>query len=336
MKKLTEIDGQDVIEYTLSNKLGMKVTALNFGAVITGIHFPERDGRLVNTVLAYDDPKQYADNSIFFGAAVGRTSGRTENAQFTLEGEVYQLAENDGKNNLHGGKKGLTHRFFQVEQGEHSLKFSYFSPDGEEGFPGNVELTITYTLTEKNELHIDYSAETDKATPLNLTNHSYFNLGDTTISEHTLQLSSDYFYELREDSIPVKKQSVENNTTFDFREPKPLKDALDKDDPQILMVQGGIDHPFELNSGLPAAILKNEKNGIVLTVETDNPAIVVYTGNMLDQSIKANGRNLQQHSAVCLETQHVPNEIEGIILHPGESYEKRTTYRFTNSAGLSQ
>ncbi|SDO27529.1 aldose epimerase family protein [Alkalicoccus daliensis] len=336
MKKLTEIQGRDVVEYTLTNKAGMKVTALNFGAVITGMHVPDGEGNLHNTVLAYDNPENYADNSVFFGAAVGRTSGRTKDAQFELDGSVYELAPNDGSNNLHGGKSGFTHRFFEVEQTENKLKFSYDSPDGEEGFPGNVALTITYSLTERNELHIDYAATTDKATPLNLTNHSYFNLGDGDITDHTLQLSSDYFYELDEESIPVKKQSADNNPVFDFREPKKIKEALYAEDPQIAIVQGGIDHPFELNSGLPAAILKNEQNDITLTIETDNSAIVVYTGNMLGEEIQANGRKLSRHSAVCLETQHVPDDIPGIILRPEEKYEKRTTYRFTNTAGLSQ
>lgn len=332
MRKVAEFDGIAVNEYTVENNQGMKLTALNYGAVITGLFVPDGEGNLHNTILAFDDINQYEKNETFFGALVGRTSGRTENARFQIDGKEYLLEKNDGENHLHGGDRGFTHRFFQVEQTDSGLIFRYDSPHGEEGYPGNLSVTVTYTLTDKNELHIDYAAETDQATPVNLTNHSYFNLGGTTVADHQLKISSDYFYELREDSIPLKKQKLDMFPIFDFREPKTLKTALNSEEEQVKIVGGGIDHPFDLSSGLPAAVLSSEESGIVLTVETDHSALVVYTGNQLNESMKANGRSLEIHSAVCLETQHRPNDIEGILLSPGEMYQKRTTFRFTNAA----
>lgn len=333
MKKVAEFQGKEVIEYTVKNTQGMTLTALNYGAVITGLHVPYGEGQLHNTVLAHDDINEYEKNDVYFGALVGRTSGRTENAELNIEGKNYRLEKNDGENHLHGGNLGLTHRFFQVEPTENGLIFRYQSPHGEEGYPGNLSITVTYSLTEKNELHIDYNAETDAATPVNLTNHSYFNLGGNTVHDHQLKISSDYFYELRSDSIPLKKQKLDMFPIFDFREPKTLRTALNSEESQISIVGGGIDHPYELSSGLPAAVLSSEKTGLILTVETDDSALVVFTGNQLNSDMKANGRALEKHSAICLETQYRPNDIAGIILNPGEMYQKRTTFRFTNSTG---
>ncbi|WP_147803107.1 aldose epimerase family protein [Alkalicoccus halolimnae] len=327
MEKKAVFQGKDVIEYTIENKNGMKLKALNYGGAITGLYPPTKE-EMTNLILSYDDYGLYEMNPYYLGAIIGRTSGRTAEGLANVEGEVFELAKNDGNNHLHGGEKGFARSFFDVEAKQQDLIFRYSSPDGEDGYPGTVDLKVTYTLSDDNQLIIDYQAETDQTTPLNLTNHSYFILNGDTILDHELLLNSEFFYELKEGSLPDKMTNVNDNSHFDFQNAKLLGEVLTKNDPQLNIAGGGIDHPFLLKSGTPAAVLSHPESGRMLNVFTNDSAVVVYTGNQIKEDIKMNGRAGIKHGAVCLETQSIPDHVEDILLRPEDTYKKRTVIQY--------
>ncbi|QKS70671.1 galactose mutarotase [Paenalkalicoccus suaedae] len=331
MKQVGRFDGKAVYEYELHNDSGMKVTALNYGATLTGIYTPDRHGEIENVLLKYDDYKKYEKNDGYIGSLVGRTSGRTKHGVFHVDGLRAEVDKNDGNNHLHGGNKGLSHVFWDVEEKGHELIFTYKSPDGEGGYPGNVAIKVTYTLTEKNQFVVTYHATTDTTTPINLTQHAYFRLSGTktkSILHHELMLNSNYFYTIDSESLPVAKTSVEEHPAFDFRKPKLLKKAIYEKDDQITLASGGIDHPFVLNDGEIAAVLMEKESGRRMTIRTDDEAIVIYTGNMLLEGTKMNTKPVFQHGAICLETQQIPNHIDLVLVKPDEEYKKVTTFTF--------
>ncbi|CAM3976606.1 aldose epimerase family protein [Alkalicoccus chagannorensis] len=325
-----QIQVSELEEFTVKNDAGMTLTVLNFGAVVTGVYLP---GVEENMVLRFDDLHTYVENPGYLGAVIGRTAGRTEGAAFELDEKTYELAANDGKNHLHGGEKGFAHSFFDIETEGSSVICRLHSPDGEDGYPGNVDVTVTYHLTADNELQIFYDAETDSVTPLNLTNHAYFCLGSTSVENMQFQLHAHSYGVLKEGSIPAYYEHLDEDPLFDFREKKKMGDAFDQTHAQVQMAGGGIDHPFVLQDGNPAAVLYNPENQVSMSVRTDQPAVVVYTANQMGggDGVTVNGREPRPYAAVCLETQHVPNETEQILLHPDEKWRSMTAYAFHQS-----
>ncbi|MEH7116768.1 aldose epimerase family protein [Neobacillus vireti] len=334
-------DEMDVIEYTLSNDSGMTVSCLNFGCVITKILVPDRNGIVENVVLGFETFADYPKSSPYFGAVCGRVAGRIKGASFELDGKEYVLRQNEAPNHLHGGVKGFDSVIWNVEEveGENAvgLKFSYLSLDGEEGYPGNLEITVTYLLTNDNELKVAYEAKTDKKTLVNLTNHSYFNLSGNIkrdCSEHVLQLDSGRFLELAPDLMPTGEMVETANTPFDFTKGRKLKDGMESTYPQNVLVGKGYDHPLVFSKeGDNRIVLSEEESGRVLEITTDQPCVVLYTSNMLEGEFEISGVKARKYLGVCLETQGLPDAIHhsnfpSVILNPEDVYLARTTYRF--------
>lgn len=330
-------DAQAVDLYTLTNANGLKVKIMNYGGTITQLHVPSRDGKLADIVLGYDSFEEYFPNPPFFGVLVGRYANRIANGKFTLDEVEYTLAQNDGQNHLHGGTKGFDKVVWNAEQiqdGENAgLKLTYLSKDGEEGFPGNLKCTVLYKLTDNNELSIDYEAETDKNTIVNLTNHSYFNLaghdsGD--ILDHELTIIADSFTAVDDQLIPTGEIKSVKGTAMDFTAAAPIGSRIDQ-------VEGGYDHNYVLNktgnSLALAASVYEPKSGRVMEVYTTQPGIQLYTGNFLDGSDKGKNAVYNKHGAFCLETQHFPDspnkpDFPSTVLKPGEKYAHVTVYKF--------
>ncbi|ADU28835.1 aldose epimerase family protein [Evansella cellulosilytica] len=347
--KITEqlygkLEGETVTSFLLKNDNGMEVTCINYGCIITEINVPDKSGTVENVVLGFDSLDEYITSSPFFGSAVGRVAGRIAGAQFELDGNTYHLLKNDGENNLHGGDNGNA-GFDKVvwkastEEGPEEVKvtFTHESPDGAAGFPGNLKVKITYSLNNKNELVISYYATTDKKTLVNLTNHSYFNLSGNVkndILSHELTLKSDQFVQLGDGAIPTGKLLDVANTPFDFREGKQFKDGVDSEHPQITLVGGGYDHPFILSENHNEEIcLVDNESGRKLIVETDEPAVVLYTSNWMSDDLNMRGVTSKKHIGVCLETQHHPDAVHHehfptIVLNKDEEYRTETVFRF--------
>jgi len=334
-------DEAEVTEYTLSNDSGMSVSCLNYGCVITKILVPDQNGNVENVVLGFDNFEDYPKYSPYFGAVCGRVAGRIKGASFELDGKEYVLAQNDGPNHLHGGVKGFDSVIWETEKVEEEnaigLKFFYRSPDGEEGYPGNLETTVTYLLTNDNELKVTYEARTDKKTLVNLTNHSYFNLSGNIkrdCSEHVLQLDSDRFLELATDLMPTGEMPASVNTPFDFIAGRKLKDGIESSNPQNVLVGKGYDHPLVFSKeGENRIVLSEEESGRVLEITTDQPCVVLYTSNMLDGEFEISSVKARNHLGVCLETQGLPDAIHhphfpSVTLNPEDVYRAWTTYRF--------
>ncbi|MFB5166307.1 aldose epimerase family protein [Parageobacillus toebii] len=340
-EKWAEIDQQPVISFTMINDHGMEVTCINYGCIITKIVTPDKDGNYENVVLGFDQFDPYVTNSPYFGAVIGRVAGRIQNACFELDGKTYTLCKNENNNHLHGGVKGF-HRVLwnavAVEKEEEvGVQFSYTSPDGEEGYPGTVQVQVTYMLNNQNELVISYNAHSDKSTLLNLTNHTYFNLSGNIkrdILNHELKIKSDQFLELNEELIPTGVFLDVANTPFDLREGKKLKDGITANHPQIELVGQGYDHPFLLNVHHDKEIvLQDPESGRTLTVETDEVGVVVYTGNQLQEGMDIYGVPSRKYLGICLETQGLPDAIHhphfpSWVLQSGEKYSSVTKYRF--------
>lgn len=337
-----ELKGQTITAYTLVNDHGMEVGALDYGCIITKIIVPDRNGARGNVVLGFDTIEEYVEHAPYFGAVVGRVAGRIAGAEFELEGKTYQLAKNNHGNHLHGGLLGFDKVIWNVETFETAdsagLVFSYLSKDGEEGYPGNLDIKITYTLTNDNVLEISYEAESDRTTLVNLTNHSYFNLsGDLKrdILQHQLTLKSDRFLELSPDLIPTGEFLNVEHTAFDFREGRNIIDGVESEHPQNILAGKGYDHPFLLAANENEEIvLTDEESGRVLTVETNQPAVVLYTGNQLRGDFSIRGVQARPYIGLCLETQGLPDAIHHknfppVILKKGEQHHSVTTYRFT-------
>lgn len=338
------VDGLQTGLYSLTNKNGCEVTITNYGAKIVSLMVPDRSGKLVDVVLGHPDIHDYLHSQEpYFGAVCGRTANRIAGGKFSLDGKEYRLAVNNGPNSLHGGLKGFNAVVWEVvETSGNSIKLNYLSKDGEEGFPGNLDVYITYTLTDDDALDIAYRATTDQTTILNLTNHSYFNLsgeGDPHIGDHELTLASDYYLPTDDTAIPYGPQEAVAGTPFDFTRPHTIGERID-DDFQQLHFGKGYDHTFILNrkgEDEYAAFGKcrSPKTGIVMEMFTSEPGVQMYTGNWMTGNFKAkNGNSYPERSAVCFETQHYPDSINkpeypSVVLKPGETFNSRTTYKFS-------
>lgn len=342
-KVFGQYDGQTVMEYCLSNDSGMSISFLNFGGVITKIIVPDRNGNVENVVLGFDRFDDYVKWSPYFGAVVGRVAGRIQGAKFQLDGKDYFLTANEGPNHLHGGRKGFNSRVWQAATFEKEqsvgVKFSYHSPDGEEGYPGNLETTVTYLLNHENELKITYKAKTDHKTLVNLTNHSYFNLSGNLkrdCSQHKLQLDNDRFLELGADLIPTGKILDAAGTPFDFRSGRVMNEGIQSWHSQNVLVGHGYDHAivFSKMEEKNTILLSEEESGRVLTITTNQPCVVLYTANQLEGPFSIGGVQARKYLGVCLETQGYPDAIHhpqfpSVILNPEEEYYQETSYRFS-------
>lgn len=314
--------------YTLENNF-LKIEILNLGACIKKIELKDKNNIPRNIVLGYDNLEEYIENPAYLGAIIGRTAGRIKNGILNIDGKEYNLSINNSTNTLHGGKNSISHRFWNIEKLNNKIICTIKSPNLENGYPGNIDIKIEYILSE-NELEIKYYADTDRKTYLNLTNHSYFNLsGDytNTIYEDILLINSDYFLGINENSIPTNLISLDNSI-FNFRVPKKIKDFFSGDDEQKDLANNGIDHPYILNNK-NAVTIKNENTGIKISVETDNPAVVIYTANYLNEI------GFKKHSAICFETQEAPNlfqdkklNINPTFIDENNSYQKYIKFIF--------
>ena len=340
-------DGQEITLFTLTNEKGVQAQIINFGGIVVSLKVPDKQGKLADVVLGYDSLEGYLENPSYFGAIIGRYGNRIAHGRFELDGKTYTLAKNNGENSLHGGTTGFNKvvwmpRAFEGKDGP-SLELKYLSKDGEEGYPGDLHVTVTYTLTNTNELKIDYAATTDKTTVVNLTNHSYFNLTGTPekdILEHVLMINADRFTPVDSGLIPTGELKPVAGTPFDFRKPTAVGARIGNDDEQ-LKLGGGYDHNFVLNSapkrgGLTlAARVLEPGSGRVLEVWTTEPGIQFYTSNFLNGSIRGKGGiAYQKHAALCLETQHFPDspnhpKFPTTTLKPGEKYHTITIYKFS-------
>ena len=333
-----KIGADSVIQYTLVNKNGMAVKILNYGGTITNIITPNRKGKMEDVILGYDSLSGYLQSgNPYFGCIVGRYANRIAKAKFTLDGKEYTLAANNGGNTLHGGNKGFDKVIWSVKfSNDSSIALSYLSKDGEEGYPGNLTADVIYTLTTDNSLKIEYSASADKPTPVNLTNHSYFNLSggaDSTIIDHELMLKADKYTPGDDKLIPTGKIEDVKGTPMDFT-------TLKKVGKDIASVNGGYDHNWVLNKKNDSlemiASLYHRESGRLMLVFTTQPGIQFYTGNFLDGTLKNTRGRMKyvQHAALCLETQHFPDSpnqptFPNTILKPGENYHQVTIYKFS-------
>ena len=330
--------------FILKNRNNVEAAITNYGARVVSLLVPDKKGVLTDVVLGYDSIGKYVHQpETFFGAIVGRYGNRIAKGKFKLEGKVYTLATNNGANHLHGGLKGFGAEVWDAQQlSDSSLELKYFSRDGEEGYPGNLQVTVTYTLTGNNELAIDYLATTDKATVLNLTNHAYFNLngqGNGTINNHLLQISGDKYTPVDSTLIPTGKIEPVAGTPFDFREPTAIGSRIDS--PNIQLKYGkGYDHNFVLNmakdGGLhAAATVLGDQSGIFMEVLTREPGIQFYGGNFMNGGNPLKGGKRDDfRTAFCLETQHYPDSpnepsFPSTELKPGQQYKTSTVYRFS-------
>lgn len=334
-------DGQAVDLYALANAKGMRVEIITYGGIVRSLEVPDRSGRMADVVLGFDSLDGYLNEHPYFGALIGRYGNRIAKARFTLEGKEYKLAANNGPNSLHGGLKGFDKRVWTVKDhggGDNAhLTLNYLSKDGEEGYPGNLDVTVTYTLTDDNELKIDYAAATDKTTVLNLTNHSYFNLsGAENILDHELKINASDFTPVDAGLIPAGKPAPVAGTPFDFRDSTKIGARINDKHEQIERGKG-YDHNFVLDGmGMRvAAEVYDPKTGRAIEVRTDQPGVQFYSGNFLDGTIKGKGGRVYGHrSGFCLETQHFPDSpnqpsFPTTTLLPGQKYETTTVYKFT-------
>lgn len=337
------VDGKQVELYTLVGEggIGMKVT--NFGARVVALCVPDANGNPVDVVLGFDNLDDFmnAEPETFFGATIGRYGNRIANGSFEIDGQTYQLAKNNGPNHLHGGPKGYFDVVWDAKLvGNSKIIFTYLSADGEEGYPGNLEITMIYELTEDNGFKIEYAATTDKATVCNLTHHSFFNLNgeeSNTINDHVLTINADYTTPVDAGLIPDGTLAPVSGTPFDFTNPTTIGERLNVDDEQ-LRFGSGYDHNWVLNRNdegmMLAATLYSPNTGIQMDVLTDQPGLQFYGGNFLDgTTIGKSGKPYVFRSALCLETQHFPDspnhpDFPSTLLLPGESYQHVCVYQF--------
>ena len=336
------LDGTEIQLFTLTNKQGAKATITNYAGTLVGLLMPDRDGRMGEVVLGFDSVSDYQSPAFrkanpYIGALIGRYGNRIAKGKFTIDGHAYQVGVNNGPNSLHGGKVGYDQRIWAATSGTspdgETLTLKYTSPDGEEGYPGNLQITVVYTLTGANALRIDYTATTDKATPVNLTNHAYFNLSHGTskdILAHEVTLPADRYTVVDAGLIPTGELKAVKGTPFDFTTPHAIGERIGQ-------VPGGYDHNWVLNAETgqhSAATVYDPASGRTLEVTTDQPGIQFYTGNFLDGSLKGKGGTVYGlHAGFCLETQHFPDspnepKFPGTILKPGETYHTTSTYTF--------
>jgi aldose 1-epimerase len=338
--------GQPVDLYVLTNKSAAEVSITNYGGAVVSLKMPDRNGKLADVVLGYDTVEGYVSDKAYFGALVGRYGNRIAHAQFVLDSKTLTLAKNNGDNSLHGGVKGFnkalwTAKILPAKDGQ-SLELSYLSRDGEEGFPGNLNVSVVYTLTDTNALRIEYSAATGKKTVVNLTSHGYFNLagqGNGDILGHLLTIQADQFTPVDTGLIPTGELRDVMDTPFDFRKPTAIGARIDQPDEQ-LKLGGGYDHNFVLRMPMDhgeylAARVFEPASGRVMEVWTTEPGIQFYTGNFLDgKTVGKGGVAYPKRSAFCLETQHFPDspnqpKFPSTVLNAGARYHTVTTYKFS-------
>jgi aldose 1-epimerase len=332
-------DGQEVDLYTLANINGIRAKITNYGAILVSLEVPDRDGKPADITLGYDNLDGYLTRHPYFGSTVGRYANRIGGASFKINDVEYKLAANNGPNHLHGGIKGFDKVVWKLddikaESDKALLKLSYLSKDGEEGYPGNLACTVTYTLTKDGELKISYEAETDKATVINLTNHSYWNLagqGNGDILGHELMFNADRYTPVDEGLIPTGAIRSVKDSPMDFTKPMTIGSRIGQ-------VEGGYDHNYVLNSGggtlSLCAKVSEPTSGRIMEIHTTEPGVQFYTGNFLDGSITGkSGKVYKKHYGFCLETQHFPDspnkpDFPSAVLNPGDKYTTVTVYKF--------
>lgn len=325
--------------YTLKNQNGMVVAVSDFGATLVQIQVPDKDGKVQDVVLGYDDVKGYEAGTLYFGATVGRVANRIGKASFELKGKTYQLTQNDNQNSLHGGRDYYNYRMWETEEVDDShVTFLLHSEDGDQGYPGNVDIRVTYTLTEENEVKIHYVAVPEEDTLLNLTNHSYFNLsgnGSGTVLDQEVMICADAYTRADAESIPTGEIVPVEGTPMDFRQMKPIGKDIEADY-EALHLGGGYDHNWVLNGigTRKVAAMHSEATGITMEVYTDLPGMQLYTGNFIEREIGKNGAIYEKRHAACFETQYFPdavhkNHFQGPVVKGGETYDTTTTYKFS-------
>lgn len=341
-KEFGAVDGTPVEMYELTNNKGVKAKVITYGALLTELLVPDRNGKMDDVVLGFDNLQGYLAGHPFFGCTVGRVANRVAKGKFTLNGKEYTLFVNNGPNALHGGKKGFDKVVWKAEPVEVrdgvAVKFTYQSADGEEGYPGNLTATVTYTLTNDNEIKLDYTAITDKATPVNLTNHSYFNLAGAKSGDilgHEMMLAADNYTPTDDTLIPTGEIKLVRGTPMDFTTPALIGSRIES----LKKFPGGYDHNYVLNKGTDrgptlAARVYEPKTGRLMEMYTTEPGVQFYTGNFLDGKNKGKGGvAYEKHYGFCLEAQHFPDSVNhanfpSMILEPGKTYKQTTTYKF--------
>lgn len=338
-------DGRGVDQYTLKNANGMEVKIINYGGIITHWTAPDKDGKYEDIVLGFDSLAGYLTPSPYFGAIIGRYGNRIANGKFTLEGKTYTLATNNNQNHLHGGVVGYDKVLWNVEPiegGESALKLTYLSKDGEEGYPGNLNITVIYTLMNDNSLKMDYAATTDKSTVINLTNHTYFNLSASKkdVLDQEVMLNADRYLVVDKGLIPTGELRPVTGSVFDFTKPTVISKGINDLKDNQIKLGGGYDHAWILNKKEPnelslAATVLEKTSGRKMEVMTTEPAIQFYTGNFLDGSLTGKGNvKYSKRFALCLESEHYPDSpnqmaFPTVVLKPNEKYSTTTIYKFS-------
>ncbi|MCH9653137.1 MAG: galactose mutarotase [Planctomycetes bacterium] len=330
----TTADGQEIDQFLLSNDKGMSVNIINFGAIVTALYLPDRAGKSENITLGFNSLAEYEKKGPYFGAICGRYANRIAEGKFSLDGKEYQLAQNNPPSHLHGGEQGFDKKVWAAEifseKDEVGVRLNYVSPDGEEGYPGKLTLRVAYSLNNDNEFKIDYTATCDQATPINVTNHCYWNLAGTgDVLDHELVLNCDRYLPVSGHAIPTGELAAVKETPMDFT-------SAHKIGERIAQVEGGYDHCWVVNSAekQPAlcARVKDPQSGRIMEISTTEPGVQFYTGNFLDGTEASGG--YKKHGGFCLETQHFPNspnqpEFPNTILKPGKVYEQTTIHKFS-------
>jgi aldose 1-epimerase len=336
------IDGKQTDLFVLKNANGMTAAITNYGGRLASLLVPDKNGQMTDVIVGHGSVNDFVNSSeAYFGATIGRVGNRIAGGRFTLDGKEYTLFTNNGPNTLHGGKKGFQAVVWDATQpNDTTLVLHYLSPDGEEGFPGNLNVTVTYSLTADNGFKCDYLAKTDKKTVVNLTNHAYFNLngaGSGTINNHILQINADRYTPVDSTLIPTGKLEPVAGTPFDFRQPTPIGARLTQDHEQLRFGQG-YDHNFVLNGGKgmkKAATAIGDKSGIQMEVYTEEPGLQFYGGNFMQGKNTLKGGSKDEHrTAFCLETQHFPDapnqpQFSAVVLAPGQTYKTTSVYNFS-------
>ena len=341
-----QLDGKNVEIYTLTNPNNVELKITTYGGIVTSFKLPDKNGILTDVVLGYDNLDGYIKNSPYFGSIVGRYGNRIDQAKFILDEQEYILDKNDGTNCLHGGLVGFDKVIWEAQsfitQDSAGLKLTYLSKDGEQGFPGNLNVTVTYALTKENNFHIDYQATTDKPTVVNLTHHTYWNFageGSGDILQHEVMLNANSFTPVNSNLIPTGDITLVENTPMDFRIPTAIGERIDSDFEQ-LKIAGGYDHNWILNKTIDgelslAATVYESNSGQFMEILTTEPAIQFYSGNFLDGKITGKSGNVYEHrNGFCLETQHYPDspnkpQFPSVVLRPGEIYKTTTVHKFS-------
>jgi aldose 1-epimerase len=335
-------DGRPVTQFTLGNRNGMIVKILDFGGIINEIHVPDRDGQFADVALGFDTLEPYLKDSPYFGALIGRYGNRIGKGRFSLDGKRYQLPTNDGNNHLHGGAPGFDKLLWTASVDGGELTLRHRSLDGEQGYPGNLDATVTYSLNDDNEIVVRFHATTDQPTPVNLTQHSYFNLhgaGQGDILDHELSIDADRFVPIDAESIPLGGLAPVTGTPFDFRQPRPIGERIGQPDKQ-LRHGGGYDHCFVLNRApqdrtlKPAVRVVEPQSGRVLELITQEPGVQLYSGNFLDGSLNGKGHSYIYRSGFCIEPEHFPDspnqpDFPNTILRPGDTYATESRFKFS-------